>query len=90
MIYHLENHCSIPPPRASILCTAKVRWSARDSGAAKWGHFGIDFEPFLAKNGPKMAKKGPKSASSSYLSVNYAFLYIIHFIINTRFLSLKK
>jgi hypothetical protein len=35
-------------------------------GAEKWSHFGIDFEPLSAKNGPKTAKNGSKSASSSY------------------------
>jgi hypothetical protein len=48
------------------------------TGAAKMGHFGIDFESFRAKNGTKTPEKGPKSASFGYLSVNRMFLYIVH------------
>jgi hypothetical protein len=53
---------------------------------AFWHRFGA----FLAKNDQKTAKNGPKSAVSGYLSVNYVYLYGIHYLRLTRFLSLKK
>jgi hypothetical protein len=37
-----------------------------------------------------MAKNGPKSAGTSYLSVNYAFLYSVHYLILTLNYGLKK
>jgi hypothetical protein len=60
------------------------------TAAAKWSHFGIDFEPFWGKNGAKTPKKGPKSGGYRYLSVNYAFLYSAHSLRLKRVLSLKK
>jgi hypothetical protein len=60
------------------------------TAAAKWSHFGIDFEPFWGKNGAKTPKKGQKLGGSSYLSVNYAFLYSAHSLRLKRVLSLKK
>jgi hypothetical protein len=50
------------------------------AGAARLGHFGIDFAVFRLKKGTKTPENGPKYASSDYLSVNSPFWQIIHYL----------
>jgi hypothetical protein len=56
----------------------------------KMGHFCVDFVALSGKKWPKTGKKRPKSAFYCYLSVTYVFLYVIHYLRLTRFISLKK
>jgi hypothetical protein len=59
----------------------EAEWTSFETAPERqeWGHLGVDFESFWAKNGTKTAKKRPKKGSSSYLSVNYVFLYLVNF-----------